>query len=244
MDKYNSKLITRIGDSLYHWTNYLADVDRVDVLRESAIDYAISEVLEVNKHFNGKRGRVLKRLPTVIKFVFRHPHPFLVKRSIDLYAITNLPKDNELFSEFKYVQSSVGTEESDECQRYFNDLFRLLLIQKQSSKKKLCLFIVAGKNLLFSQYFRMNKRKDHKQSVFKDILSFSLAEEEREITIQLNLFNKYLNKFNEKYNYKLDTPCLNENDMIRTHLAYLRDGEEDIIHVAVWEIEFAGPLCH
>jgi hypothetical protein len=241
MDKYNSKLITRIGDSLYHWTNYLADVDRVDVLRESAIDYAISEVLEVNKHYNGKRGYVLKKLPPVFKFKFRHPHPFLVKRSVDLYANTNMPKDNELYSEFKYVQSSVGTEDSDECQRYFNDLFRLLLIQKQSSNKETCLFIVAGKNLYFSQYFRMNKRKDNKQSFFKDILSFSLAEEKREITIRLKSFEKYLKRFNEDYTYKPDTSCLNENDRIKTHLAYFRDGEDDFIHVAVWEIEYVSP---
>ena len=243
MNKHNAKLITKIGDSLYHWMNYLSDVERVNVIRESAVDYAISEVLEISKHSNSKGGKVLKRLPIISRYKFRFPHPFLQKRSIDLRAIANIPKGNELYSEFKYVNRDVFNPAGDECQRYFDDLFRLLFVQKFLGAKTLSLFIVAGKQADFRERFKQEDQKRNATGTFANFLSFD--ENNRDKSNDLTQFLSpppygidYFKVFEGKYTVKDPSKRLIATDLLHTHLAFIKQDLGDGVFVAVWEIEF------
>ena len=243
MNSHNAKLITRIGDSLYHWANYLSAVERISVLKESAVDYAISEVLETSKHSNGKYGRVLKRPPLISKYKFRFPHPFLVKRSVDLHADANFPKNNELFSEFKYVNRDVKDPSGNECQRYFNDLFRLLYIQKYQTNKPLSLFIVAGKQEDFRDRFKQEDKLRNATGTFASILSFDEKNRDKSnilssIVSRTTPIINYFNVFDNKYTKKNPRNALVPSDVLFTHLAYIKQDLGDGVFVAVWEVEY------
>lgn len=245
MNIHNAKLITKIGDSLYHWTNYLSDVERISVLKESAVDYAISEVLEISKHSNSKGGRVLKRLPIISKYKFRFPHPFLVKRSIDLHANANMPKNNELFSEFKYVNREVKNPKGNECQRYFDDLFRLLYVQKFTISKPLSLFIVAGKQADFRECFKQEDRSGNASGTFASFLSFDETNRVKSTNLTLCISPPpykidYFAVFDGKYTKKNPSKKLIPTDVLRTHLSYIKQDQGDGVFVAVWEVEYGN----
>lgn len=243
MNIHNAKLITKIGDSLYHWMNYLSDVERVNVIRESAVDYAISEVLEISKHSNIKGGRVLKKPPMVLKYKFRFPHPFLKKRSVDLHAVANIPKGNDFFSEFKYVNRDVYYPAGDECQRYFDDLFRLLYVKKFLGAQTLSLFIVAGKQADFRERFKQEDKSRNATGTFADFLSFDEKNRDKsndltKIISKSPYLIDYFKVFDRKYIVKDPSKRLIATDVLHTHLAFIKQDLDDGVFVAVWEVEY------
>jgi len=70
--------IADLGDSLAYWTSYLTSVKRGPVLQESAVRYAISEFLEVNKH-NDCGSPIIK------EFKFEQDHPYYKGKNSDLF---------------------------------------------------------------------------------------------------------------------------------------------------------------
>lgn len=76
--------IADLGDSLAYWTSYLTSVKRGPVLQESAVRYAISEFLEVNKH-NDYGSPIIK------EFNFEQDHPYFKGKSSDLFFRASFP---------------------------------------------------------------------------------------------------------------------------------------------------------
>lgn len=231
--------ITKLGNSLFHWTSYLGGVERISVLRESAFDYAISEFLEVNKHgITEKKRKKVNNNPMIIDYTFRDPHPVFVKRSVDLFANVQIDSAVTLYSEFKFVRREVASDEGNELQRYFNDLFRLLAIQKNTGSNTKCIFIVIGKARDFGECLKKGN------NVPTGIISFFLSfnEERREINTPLkdNRLNRFYSVFKEDYrHYKKGKKELTDQDSMITRLVYTQQGLDKPVNVCIWEIE-----CH
>ncbi len=238
MEPFRS-LVYRIGDSLFHWTCYLGGVERIEVLRESAIDYAISETLEVNKHAN-KEAKKSNGRALIDDYEFRHPHPTLFDRSVDLYITINHNPLSELYSEFKYVNRTVSNDDGCECQRYFTDIYRLFAIKKSEGSKARCLFIVVGKSKDFGECFRKNIHPrltpGLRKSPFSHVLSFNEKKGEKRIKVNSKSIKKYYSEFKKQYKYRPNTTRITDNDYIYTRLVYSKQSINDPLSVCIWEI--------
>lgn len=207
VDKSIDSFIADMGDSLSYWTSYLTSVKRGHVLQESAIRYAISEFLEVNKH--NECGS-----PIIKEYCFEKDHPYYRGKSSDLYykvAFLNrdpaslfIPstdngsdtEEKEFTIEFKYVRNEARDTNGNEFQRYVKDLCRLHCVYKNEPTLAKCYFVVVGEYYSFYDNFcsiqkkkRGRKRKDYDQAKeetvrtfmpngqYADILPFSLDEE-------------------------------------------------------------------
>ena len=149
VDKSIDSFIADMGDSLSYWTSYLTSVKRGHVLQESAIRYAISEFLEVNKH--NECGS-----PIIKEYCFEKDHPYYRGKSSDLYykvAFLNrdpaslfIPstdngsdtEEKEFTIEFKYVRNEARDTNGNEFQRYVKDLCRLHCVYK-NEERTVCL---------------------------------------------------------------------------------------------------------
>lgn len=225
--------IQNVGDSLFHWTSYLGGVERISILRESAFDYAISEVLEVNKHAVEKTRA---QRAFIIDYTFRDPHPIFVKRSVDLVAHIQIDDFDTLYSEFKFVRREVANEKGEELQRYFNDLFRLLAIQKNSNSTAKCLFFVIGKTLDFGECL-MQKKRDGNETIISQVLSFK----GNSVVNRLggSVLTPFYNRFKGEYKkYRKKSLMLSDQDNLKTRLIYKQLGPDKTVNVCIWEIEY------
>ena len=228
--------IQKVGDSLFHWTSYLGGVERISVLRESAFDYAISEVLEVNKHaVDNTQAQKDNNKPVIIDYTFRDPHPVFVKRSVDLVAHIQIDNSDTMYSEFKFVRRAVANEKGYELQRYFNDLFRLLAIQKKYNSKTKCLFFVIGKTLDFGECLKQ-RNSDGTEKIISRVLSFDTA---APVINQLggSILAPFYSKFDGEYTYREKDKQLSEQDNLITRLIYKKLGPDKPVNVCIWEIE-------
>ena len=155
VDESIDGFIADLGDSLSYWTSYLTSVKRGHVLQESAIRYAISEFLEVNKH--NECGS-----PIINEYCFEQDHPYYKGKNSDLYfRVAFLNRDpaslfvpskgneseteeKEFTIEFKYVRDEARDTTGNEFQRYVKDLCRLHCVYKNESDLAKCYFVVVG----------------------------------------------------------------------------------------------------
>lgn len=111
-----------LARALQHWTCYICDVRRPQILNEGSIKYAISEYLEIAKI--QKPENAFCMVPRISDYKFEYSHPIYVSRTIDLkinYTINE--QEKESYYEFKYARDRNITK--DESTRYIDDIFRL-----------------------------------------------------------------------------------------------------------------------
>lgn len=171
VDESIDSFIADLGDSLSYWTSYLASVKRGHVLQESAIRYAISEFLEVNKH--NECGS-----PIIKEYCFEQDHPYYKGKSSDLFyraAFLNkdlesyfapsednesATKEKEFTIEFKYVRDDARDKNGNEFKRYVKDLCRLHCISKNETDLAKCYFVVVGEyDSFYDNFCSIQKQK-------------------------------------------------------------------------------------
>lgn len=144
-----------IGNSLIHWTSYLVDVNRQNIINEGSIKYGISELLEVSK---AQTENKVRGIPSISSYKFEEEHPNYLNRDIDLMIdikdVGSISKST-LYTEFKYVHSKIDNDgnggptinteqlQEDEVNRYIDDIFRLLSLVKNNETNK-SFFLVLG----------------------------------------------------------------------------------------------------
>lgn len=205
VDDSIDSFIADLGDSLSYWTSYLSSVKRGPVLQESAIRYAISEFLEVNKH--NECGS-----PVLSEYNFEQDHPYYKGKTSDLlfkasflnqdpsslFAPSNKNETEEKYFtiEFKYVRNPARVSSGDEFKRYVKDLCRLHCIFKNERNQAKCYFVVVGEYYSFYDNFcsiqnkkrgpkSMNNNQITEETIrtfkpngqYADLLPFSLDEE-------------------------------------------------------------------
>ena len=164
--------IADLGDSLAYWTSYLTSVKRGPVLQESAVRYAISEFLEVNKH-NDYGSPIIK------EFNFEQDHPYFKGKSSDLFFRASFPNtdpsslidppsqkkkkkkvEKDFTIEFKYIRDKARDTNGQEFRRYVIDLCRLHCISKNERNLSQCYFVVVGEYFsFFDNFYSIQKKK-------------------------------------------------------------------------------------
>ena len=191
ISKAIDNFVNDLGDSLSYWTSYLTSVKRGPILQESAIRYAISEFLEVNKHNdNGS--------PIIERYLFEQPHPYLKGKHTDLFLRAEFPQKDtssyvvrkkeqskkdqskdfepiEFYIEFKYVRDATRDTNGGVYKDYVRDLCRLFSISKNDANSTKCFFVVVGEFFSFyDNFYSIQKKKSgrkpkNNQEVTKDI---------------------------------------------------------------------------
>lgn len=265
VDESIDSFIADLGDSLSYWTSYLTSVKRGHVLQESAIRYAISEFLEVNKH--NECGS-----PIIKEYCFEQDHPYYKGKSSDLYyrvaflnrdpAFLFAPsgdnesqtKEKEFTIEFKYVRDEARDTNGNEFQRYVKDLCRLHCVYKNEPNLAKCYFVVVGEYYSFYDNFcsiqkkkRGRKRKDFDQAKeetvrtllpngqYANFLPFSLNEER---TVPLGGFVFITQALNEAIDPSISHP---DTSFLRLTIPEINELREEADKEDVETVQFIEP---
>lgn len=132
MENNNNNVIPKaIARALQHWSCYICDVKRSEILNEGSIKYAISEFLVVAQVPKPENTNTIA--PTITDYKFEFTHPIYVSRTIDLKIdYTTNGQNIESYYEFKYARERNISK--DESARYIDDIFRLAsLVMNDSS---------------------------------------------------------------------------------------------------------------
>lgn len=125
MEQQNNIIPISLAQALQHWTCYICDVRRSDILNEGSIKYAISEFLEVSKSTNTSRSGCA--IPRITRYQFEYTHPVDKSKTMDLeifYAVGET--EFQSLYEFKYARVLNITK--NESELYIDDIFRLATI--------------------------------------------------------------------------------------------------------------------
>lgn len=125
MEQQNNIIPISLAQALQHWTCYICDVRRSDILNEGSIKYAISEFLEVSKSTDTSKSGCA--IPRITKYQFEYTHPVYKSKTMDLEISYVLEEtDRQSLYEFKYARVLNITK--NESERYIDDIFRLATI--------------------------------------------------------------------------------------------------------------------
>ena len=119
----NRTIIDGIGDSMKHWSNYISDVKRGEILNEGSIKYGISEYLVSTENFyKGNNRTIITGQPMIKDIKFEKTYKLFKNRSVDLnFKVCEGDDLIDAFFEFKYIKKSPLP--SDERVRYIYDFF-------------------------------------------------------------------------------------------------------------------------
>ncbi|MFA5297582.1 MAG: hypothetical protein WC389_05165 [Lutibacter sp.] len=223
---------THLASSVIWWLNYISAVGRDYIINESSIKYPVAEYLE-------------KSICEKDKIKLEFNHPFLYKRSLDLFY----EKDGTKTAfEFKYIKNGSTTKPSEK-QRVFNDLLRLHYFLENGGDK--AYFLICGKKDEFKHSFMEIPIPDDKSKpistktfskFYQHWLDFEDDKTEKEIDIK-NPHSDYegnCDKFYKFYKPKKGK-VLNKVDCIKTKLVFLSQELVDSkipenLRIGIWEI--------
>ena len=223
--------------TLHYWLNYVAGVGREDIVKEDSIKYGIAEFFSINCD----------------PFTLEAYHNTLTpKRHIDLTFKVQIGAD-DIFNVCEFKLITENTYSSGETIRYFADLCRLGLYQKNYNGPVplKTYFLVAGKtkdaySLLpppangFNQ-LQIQQRNNQNSTPIKDWLSFDCNNPDKTFTLskytQFKAFNKDYIK-DKIAAVAGGLKWLRGNQKFTTRLVHIEgtDIGEGGFLVAVWEI--------
>ena len=89
-----------------HWSNYIFDVKRGEILNEGSIKYGISEYLVSSENFyKGNSRTIVTGQPKIIDVKFEKTHKLFKNRSVDLnFKVYESEEVIDVFLEFKYIK--------------------------------------------------------------------------------------------------------------------------------------------
>lgn len=219
--------------TLHYWLNYVAGVGREDIVNEGAIKYGIAEFFSINCN----------------PFTFEDYHNSLRNiRHIDLTYKVKIGT-TECFNVCEFKQISEETYKQNEENRYFADLCRLSLYQKNYNENEplKTYFLIAGKtknaySLLPQQNgFNNLLAQPAPPTPISDWLSFDINNPNR--SFKLAKYDEY-KAFTKKYKDDKIQAAANQkkwlrgNNVIKTRLIHIEgtDVGEGGFLVAAWEI--------
>ncbi len=254
----SQEILKRIGKSLVHWTNYLASVNRINVLSEYAIRYATSELLEVEREKRKSFESQSITLGYYLKeYEYERCYPCYVSdKHADLFfSLGENLKENEEneaacftnYIEFKYIKESINRKKE-----FASDIRRLAVLNKNDSSST-SYFVVFGKRTSMvappeqiEDTTEANKRDDKTtriglgiENYYGELLSFNFALNERIVRIKESMLS-YVGKSST---WKLNQGFkeLSEEDEIISELVYTNYVNkimiEDSVLIYIWRID-------
>ena len=226
----NRTIIDGIGDSMKHWSNYIFDVKRGEILNEGSIKYGISEYLVSTENFyKGKSRTIVTGQPEIKDVKFEKTHKLFKNRSVDLnFKVCEGDDKIDVYFEFKYINNIPLP--ADERERYIFDFFRLASLAKSANDENIeCYFMLVGPpqkaKILMSPLNEGEAVNDESRmsinnlpdSVHSEIIKCLPISKDASNHITLRELrcegNPYLNRFHEDYKYRDDV-----NDEIKLSL--------------------------
>lgn len=252
----NRTIIDGIGDSMKHWSNYIFDVKRGEILNEGSIKYGISEYLVSSENFyKGNSRTIVTGQPKIIDVKFEKTHKLFKNRSVDLnFKVYESEEVIDVFFEFKYIKKIPLP--SDEKERYIYDFFRLASLAKLANGDKIeCYFMLVGPTIMVKTLMSpLNEGEavDDESRMSINFLPNSVHSEmvnclpkSKDTTNQIIIRellcddNPYLNRFNEGYKYRddiNDEEKLSLDNQLNITLKYSTDSSNEKISVYIWQI--------
>lgn len=249
-------IIEGIGDSMKHWSNYINDVKRGEILNEGSIKYGISEYLVSTENFYKKEGRTIVTGQPEIKDVrFERTHKLFKNRSVDLNFKVCEGDDNiDVYFEFKYIKNTPLPP--NERERYIFDFFRLASLVKSANDEEIeCYFMLVGPSkkakLLMSPLNEGEAVNDESRmsinnlpdSVHSEIVKCLPISKDATNHVTLRELrcedNPYLNRFHEDYKYRDDVNDeikLSLDNQMNITLKYTTDSPNEKIGVYIWQV--------
>ena len=252
----NRKIIESISDSMKHWSNYINDVKRVEILNEGSIKYGISEYLVSTENFYKKEGRTIVTGQPKIKDVrFERTHKLFKNRSVDLnFKVCEGDDKIDVYFEFKYIKNTPLPP--NERERYIFDFFRLASLVKSANDEEIeCYFMLVGPpqkaKLLMSPLNEGEAVNDESRmsinnlpdSVHSEIVKCLPISKDATNHVTLRELrcedNPYLNRFHEDYKYSDDVNDeikLSLDNQMNITLKYTTDSPNEKIGVYIWQV--------
>ena len=177
----NRTIIEGIGDSMKHWSNYINDVKRGEILNEGSIKYGISEYLVSTENFYKAKSRtIVTGQPKIIDVKFEKTHKLFKNRSVDLnFKVCEGDNKIDVFFEFKYIKNIPLPP--DERERYIFDFFRLASLVKSANGDNIeCYFMLVGppnmaKTLMSTLNGREAINDESRMPIISDTINFNLT---------------------------------------------------------------------
>ena len=224
----NRTIIEGIGDSMKHWSNYINDVKRGEILNEGSIKYGISEYLVSTENFYKKEGRTIVTGQPKIKDVrFERTHKLFKNRSVDLnFKVCEGDDKIDVYFEFKYIKNTPLPP--NERERYIFDFFRLASLVK------------SGEAVNDESRMSINNLPDSVHSEIVKCLPISKDATNHVTLRELRCEdNPYLNRFHEDYKYSDDVNDeikLSLDNQMNITLKYTTDSPNEKIGVYIWQV--------
>ena len=217
----NKTIIKGIGDSMKHWSNYIVDVKREEILNEGSIKYGISEYLvSTEKFYKGNSRTIVTGQPMIKDVKFEKTHILFKNRSVDLnFNVCEGDDVIDVYFEFKYIKNIPLP--SEERKRYIYDFFRLASLAKSANGNNIeCYFMLVGQQekakTLMSPHNEREVVNDEERVIINELPNSIHSEivkclpKSKDATNHVILRellcdgNPYLNRFNEDYKYRDD----------------------------------------
>lgn len=252
----NRTIIEGIGDSMKHWSNYINDVKRGEILNEGSIKYGISEYLVSTENFYKAKSRtIVTGQPKIIDVKFEKTHKLFKNRSVDLnFKVCEGDNKIDVFFEFKYIKNIPLPP--DERERYIFDFFRLASLVKSANGDNIeCYFMLVGPpNMAKSLMSTLNGREaindesrmpinNLPNSVHSEIIKCLPISKDATNHVKLSELrcedNPYLNRFHEDYKYRDNVNNdvkLTLDNQINVTLKYTTDSPNEKIGVYIWQV--------
>lgn len=252
----NRTIIDGIGDSMKHWSNYIFDVKRGEILNEGSIKYGISEYLVSSENFyKGKSRTIVTGQPEIKDVKFEKIHKLFKNRSVDLnFKVCEGDDKIDVYFEFKYIKNIPLPP--DERERYIFDFFRLASLAKSANNEKIdCYFMLVGPPSMAKTLMSLHnegevvngegrlKINELPNSIHSEIVK--CFPRTKDITNHVTLRellcdgNPYLNRFHEDYKYRDDVNDevkLSLDNRMNITLKYTTDSPKEKIGVYIWQV--------
>ena len=241
---------------LKHWSNYIFDVKRGEILNEGSIKYGISEYLVSSENFyKGNSRTIVTGQPKIINVKFEKTHKLFKNRSVDLnFKVYESEEVIDVFLEFKYIKKIPLP--SDERERFIYDFFRLSSLAKLANGDKIeCYFMLVGPQkmakTLMSPHTEGEAVNDEERMIINELLDSIHSEIVKCLPISKDATNHvilrellcdnnpYLNRFNEDYKYRDDVNDevkLSLDNQLNITLKYTTNSIDGKIGVYIWQV--------
>jgi hypothetical protein len=253
----SQEILNRIGKSLVHWTNYIASVNRINVLSEYAIRYATSEFLEVERE--KRKSFILKEQSQSItldyflkEYEYEHCYPCYVgdKHADLFFSLGCSQKEHESvvftnYIEFKYIKNS-----NNRFKEFSSDIRRLAVLNKNVSSSS-SYFVIFGKRSSMvappkqiKDTTKANIRNDDTKkwsidNYYGELLSFDLDSDKRIVRIKKSALS-YVGKI-ESWGLNQGFKELSDEDEIISELVFTNYEKkvsiEDSVLIYIWRID-------
>ena len=252
----NRTIIDGIGNSMKHWSNYIFDVKRGEILNEGSIKYGISEYLVSTENFYKEKSRtIVIGQPEIKDIKFEKTHKLFKNRSVDLnFKVCEGNDIVDVYFEFKYIKNIPLPP--DERERYIFDFFRLASLAKSANdEKNECYFMLVGPPCMAKTLMSPHNEgeavngegrltiNELPNSIHSEIVKCLPISKDttnhvtfRELLCDGNL---YLNRFNEDYKYRDDVNDevkLSLDNQMNITLKYTTDSPNEKIGVYIWQV--------